>query len=467
VSEIEAETSPFKLVHNLEAEAAVLGAMLCDNACAEQASDVLRGEDFFEPVHGRIFEAIMGEVARGKVASPVTLRHQFEDDEAIKALGGAGYLARLSGDMTALIAFGTFTEQIRQMATLRRVQAGLLTAAGACGSVNEYPDINELIGEVVGHAEKAIDIDAGEAIHQPSGAEAIDTLIRSFDQPQHGVHCVSIPEFDRVAGKIRPQDLVILAARPGMGKTAVAISYALGAAKAGHGVLFVSLEMSSEQIAGRMAADLCFTHGDNSVPYGAISEGRLEDWQMRRVVEAGSRMHAMPFRIIDTGQLSLGRLNTLVKRWKRRSAARGDKLELVVIDYLQLMRSGTKGLSKYEDVTEVSNGLKRIAKEHEVGVMALCQLSREVEKRPDKRPILADLRDSGSIEQDADSVIFLLREEYYLENNRPAEHSPKFPEWEANIEQVKGRIEFIAAKRRNGRTGTGIGEFHGMYQAVR
>lgn len=454
--------SKLKLPENIEAEAVLLGAMLIDNSIVDTIADRLTQDSFFEPNHGRIFKAIVERVAQGKPATPVSLRPYFEADEGLKALGGVTYLARLTGDpFCHILNVNSTCSDLAGYADRRKIIVGLLDAMVACS------DVESTIDEIVAHADKALDLKGSDPIVQLGAGEAADSLIRSFEAPVHGVKSGSIPDLDHILGPIRPKDLVIMAARPGMGKTAVAISYAMGAARDGHGVLFVSLEMSSDQIAGRMVSNMCFTHGDNSVPYGAITDGRLNDWQMKRVVETGSRMHELPLQIIDTGQLSLGRLNLLVKRHARRFAARGQKLELIVVDYLQLMRAGPKGLSKYEDVSEVSNGLKRIAKDHGVGVLALCQLSREVEKRPDKRPILADLRDSGSIEQDADSVIFLLRQEYYLSQNERDPMDPKRASWEDEMDRARGKIDFIAAKRRNGTTGTATGQFHGAYQAVR
>jgi replicative DNA helicase len=247
--------------------------------------------------------------------------------------------------------------------------------------------------------------------------------------------------------------------------TAVAVSYALGSAQNGHGVLFATLEMSSRELAGRMAADMCYRDG-RGIPYGAIRKGSLDEWQRKQVTRAGQHMCTLPFQVVEKGNLTTGRLNMLIRRHKRRMEAKGQKLELVVVDYLQLMRPDRRG-SKYEDVSEVSMALKAMAMDHGVAIMALAQLSRLVEQRPDKRPQLSDLRDSGQIEQDADVVLFLLREEYYLRLTEPDESDPKRAGWEASMDTARNRIEFIVAKRRNGETGTAIGQFHGAFQAVR
>jgi replicative DNA helicase len=248
-----------------------------------------------------------------------------------------------------------------------------------------------------------------------------------------------------------------------MGKTACALSYALGAAARGHGVLFVSIEMGAEQLAERMAADLCL---DSRIPYADIRDRRLTSQQRMEVCRARDRLAAMPLQVIDKGGLTIGRLRILVRRWCRRFEARGQKLELVIVDYLQLLRADRK-MDRYETVTEISKSLKEMAKDNNLAVFALSQLSREVEKRPDKRPQLSDLRESGQVEQDADAVLFFLRPEYYLRTEEPAPNDPKHAEWQVALDKCQGRIELIAAKRRNGQTGSRVADFLGQFQAVR
>lgn len=448
------------MIQNVEAEAALLGAMLFENDLIDQAADKLQAEDFDVPVHGRIFSAIVREASLGKRVSAITIKGYFENDDGLKVLGGMGYLARLSSNQEGLFAFREFCDQIADLAKRRRMQAGLSVAAEACA------DVTIPHQEIIAHADAAMSEGGKDAIHQPTGGECFDELIAGLDDRMQGVICQSIPSLDELLGPMCPKQLVIGAARPGMGKTALALSYALGAAEAGHGVLFVSLEMSSRELAGRMAADLCFD-GRNGVPYGAIRDGQLNDWQRNRLHDARQHMHKLPFHVVDAGSLTIGRLNMLVRRHARKMAAKGFRLELVVVDYLQLLHPDTKGRSAYEAVSEVSRGLKALAKDQGVAVFALAQLSRSVEQRPDKRPQLSDLRDSGQIEQDADAVLFLLREEYYLRQAEPEAHDPKRIAWEQELERTKGRIEFILAKRRNGTPGSAWGAFHGGYQAVR
>jgi replicative DNA helicase len=446
---------------NLEAEAELLGTLMMDNSSIDRVADILTAEDFYEPAHGRIYSAIVREASLGRASNPITLKGYFEADSHIQSLGGQGYLMNLTASTFGMVATDT-AKQLIELATRRRMRAGLGTASEACG------DLEVALGEIVSHADAAMSSSAKDAIHQPTAGECFDELIEGFRAKRDGVLCHQIPELDALLGPMRPKQLIIGAGRPGMGKTAAALSYAIGAAKAGHGVLFVSLEMSSVELAARMAADMCFDErGVTGVPYSAIRDGTLHASQERKVVEAGSQMHGLPLNVVDVGNLAIGRLNMLIRRHARRMAANGQKLELVIVDYLQLLSPDTKGRSNYEAVSEVSRALKAMAKDHGVAIFALAQLSREVEKRPDKRPQLSDLRDSGQIEQDADAVLFLLRPEYYLNQSEPEPGTKERPQWEADIAVARGRIEFILAKRRNGVTGSAVGDFHGAFQAVR
>jgi replicative DNA helicase len=218
--------------------------------------------------------------------------------------------------------------------------------------------------------------------------------------------------------------------------------------------------MGADELCARAASEMSFG-GPGQVPYSDFQqEGQPGRAVMNAIAEAERRMADMPLEIIDTGGITISRLQMEVRRAKRRMAAKGEKLELVVIDYVQLVRSDNKGHSPYERVSEVSMAMKALAKDNEVAVLALAQLSRSVESRPDKRPMLSDLRDSGQLEQDADLILFLLREEYYLRKE-------KAEGWEAAIQAVQNEIEFICAKRRHGVEGSAKGYFYGQYQAVR
>lgn len=444
---------------NTALEAELLGGLMLDNSSVDRVADLVQAEHFSEAILGRIFQAIVHDVARGQPANALTLKGYFDRDPDIAQLGGIVFLARLTGNYRGS-PLAQVAGTVADLARRRQMRSGLRTVSDAC------EDLTVAVGEITTRADMALSAHAGDTVHQPTGGECFDELILSFDEGCHGVRCGQIPALDDLLGPLRPKQLIIGAGRPGMGKTAVALSYAVGAARAGHGVLFISLEMSSTELAGRMAADMCFD-GQGGVPYPAIRDRDLNPWQRRKVVEAGSAMHALPLHVVDIGHLTTGRLSMLARRHARRFEARGHRLELIVIDYLQLLSPDQRGRSNYEAVSEVSRALKALAKDMGCAVLALAQLSREVEKRPDRRPQLSDLRDSGQIEQDADAVLFLLREEYYLRQSEPDLTDPSRATWEQAMQDYAGKIEFILAKRRDGIAGTAVGAFHGAFQAVR
>lgn len=445
---------------NVEAEAALLGAMMQAPNLIDPVADTLSADDFSEPLHGRIFSAIVGHHSAGKLATPVTLRPMFERDAAMEEVGGPGYLAQLTGSGAGIVGARDFANQVRELSQRRRFVEGLQQAIEAASACDTPLDDLAVLADSAASAVR----DAGEGAGEYSAAEALGLVIDGFDKPVTGATCGVIPSIDVLLGPLRPTHFVIGAGRPGMGKTATAVSYALGAAQRGHGVLLISLEMGAEQLAERMAADLCL---DKRISYESIRDRTLSIDEKREVCRAHARIAELPLQILDKQGLTIGQIRSIVRRWKRRFAARGQKLELVIIDYLQLVRPDRKAASAYEAVSEVSRTSKEIAKENDLCVFALAQLSRKVEERADKRPMLSDLRDSGQIEQDADAVLFFLRLEYYHRQAEPEPRDPKRPEWERGLDACQGVIEFICAKRRNGRAGSRFGHFHADFQAVR
>lgn len=440
---------------NVNAEAALLGGMLIETRLIDMAADILKPEDFFEPFYGHVYGIVLREHALGNRVNAVTLR-PFLDDASFKAV------VALAGEPAVVVGAKDFARQVGDLAKRRRL-AECLSEVMADASDCERP-----LGDVIEAADAALveALGAGDGTASMTAAQCIGEALEALAGGETGVRCNVIPTFDRVLGSIKPKHLVINAARPGMGKTAAALSYAIGAARSGHGVLFVSLEMSAEELGARMAADMTFD-GKSGVPYCAFTNADATTLQQRRAAEAAHEANALPLVIEDLPLVTIGRLNMLVRRHARRMAAKGQKLELVIVDYLQLVRPDQRESSPYAAVSEVSRGLKQIAKANSLGVMALAQLSRDCEKRPDKRPQLSDLRDSGQIEQDADAVIFLYREEYYLRQREPEQHDPERYDWEALLAEHEGQIEFICAKRRNGVAGKGVASFYGAFQAVR
>lgn len=448
-------------IGNVEAEMAVIAAMLCEPKIIDALADRLKSEEFVDLFLGYVYSLIIREHSLGRAATPITIRPLLESEPAFAELGGWNWLATLTGSVGAvsIISASSSASQITEFAQRRRLVEGLRE------TITLASDYDQPIAGLIEAADEAISAarEAGSDSAEYSGADCIRTVIDGFDQPITGTTCGNILSIDTLLGPMRPSHLVIGAGRPGMGKTATAISYALGAAAKGHGVLFVSLEMSADQLGERMAADLCLEH---RIPHEAIRDRTLTDVQKREVCRAHSRLANLPLQIIDRGGLQVGRLRSIVRRWARRFEARGSKLELVIVDYLQLMRVDRK-MDRFEAVGEISRSLKEIAKENDVAVFALAQLSRAVEQRGDKRPQLSDLRESGQIEQDADAVLFFLRQEYYLRLDEPAEGTERREKWEKALNDCQGRIEFICAKRRNGRTGSLTGDFLYHYQAVR
>lgn len=441
---------------NYEAEAELLGSLMNDNAMFDRAADIVADRDFAEPLHGRIYAALLREAMSGKSANAVSIRGYFEGDESLIPLGGIVYLARLQSSATGLCGLDV-ARQVADLANRRRMRTGLATAAQACA------DLEATLPEIVSHADAAMNVTGRDDIVQMSIADCIAEHLATVKDKASGVRCQVIPQLDELLGPMRPKQLIIGAGRPGMGKTALAVSYAIGAAEAGHGVLFVSLEMSGAELGARVVSDMCF-NGRDGVPYNFIRDGDLRGEQATRVLRAQGMAANLPLTVVDTGALTIGRLGMLIRRHSRRMVAKGFKLELVIVDYLQLLHPDSKGRSQYEAVSEISRGLKAMAKDNGVAIFALAQLSRAVENRDDKRPQLSDLRDSGQIEQDADAVLFLTRKEYYLNQDKPEDRDQ---EWQIAMDEAKGKIDFILAKRRNGETGQAQGHFFGQFQAVR
>lgn len=457
---------PAAVLWNTEGEAALLGGLMVDNRLVDVIADILVPEDFYEAAHGAIFSAIVAATTLGRQASPVTLRPLFENDPAFRELGGAAYLAQLTGSgAVMLVDLKSIANDIAELAARRRLMDRLADTRGMVA------DLDKPLLELVDEADAALvaAVERRDTAAQPTMAEAMGAMIDRITtiQANDGKVGVAsgISDVDRLLGGFDAGQLVILAGRPGMGKTAVACGIAKGVAQGGAGVLFVSLEMGSVELAQRVASDLCYT-GRHGIPFTRIVDATVDPNEMRYLARATSEARDLPLTIVDAGSVTMARLALSVRRHKRRFAAKGRELKLVVVDYLQLLHPSKKGMSPYEQVTEISKALKALAKDSGICILALAQLNRGVEQREDKRPNLSDLRDSGQIEQDADAVMFLYREEYYLANKKPRKEE-HIPQWESDMAQVRDRIEFILAKRRNGRTGHRTGWYFSEYQAVR
>ncbi len=424
--------------HNFEAEQALLGSIMANNAAWSQVSEMLSPQHFADPLHGRLFDALGRLIERGQVVSTFTLRAYVDSDEGLKAAGGAAYLARLMGASVHALDVPAIARTVRDCATRRGLIAvlsdGLPAAYDAAHETTAAEQIEAVERRLYELAEGATAggfqpfraalteaVKSAEAAHRrPAGMTGVTT----------GLH-----DLDEQLGGLNRSDLIIVAGRPGMGKSALASNIGFAAASEGAVVGFFSLEMSAEQLANRIAAEQA------GVPSERVRRGQLSAPQFDRVLEAATRLESLPLFIDDTPALSIAALRTRARRLKRQHG-----LGLIIVDYLQLLdASRRRQENRVQEVSEITRGLKTLAKELDVPVLALSQLSRNVENRADKRPQLADLRDSGTIEQDADVVIFVYREEYYLERGG---HDDR-----ARLADVAGAAALLVAKQRHGPTG--------------
>jgi replicative DNA helicase len=462
--------------HNIEAEQALLGALLVNNKALERVAEFLRAEHFFDAVHNKIFSTIVTLVERGQMANPVTLKPYFETDAALQqAWGGVGYLAQLAASVITVVNAEDYGRTLHDLYLRRQlIDIGESTVISAYQPSAESSAMDQIEGAEARLFDLAStgDVRGGFLPLERSLTEALRTAESAFKRDTHitGV-TTGLRDLDRKLGGLQKSDLVILAARPAMGKSSLAANIAFAAAKAclrtqgreGAGAAFFSLEMSAEQLANRILSDAC------SIPSDKIRRGEIKQDDFQRIYDAAQTIYNIPLYIDDTPGLSIAGLRTRVRRLIRQHPHVG----LIVIDYLQLLRgNSSRGQdNRVQEISEITRGLKIIAKELQVPVLALSQLSRAVETREDKRPQLADLRESGTIEQDADVVMFIYRQEYYLSREEPVkkadEADDKFLQrcqrWQENMEKVHNMAEVIIAKQRHGAVGTVELYFDGMF----
>ncbi|MDB5593201.1 MAG: replicative helicase [Hyphomicrobiales bacterium] len=448
--------------HNIEAEQALIGAILVNNDAYDRVSDFLKPDHFSEELHRRIFEISSQLIRAGKVATPVTLK-TFLGDHDLGGITVPQYLARLASEATTVINAQDYGRTIYDLA-IRRNLIGIgenIVNAAYDSPVDSAPreQIEEAERRLYEIAEQGR-YDGGFQRFSDALTTAIDLAAKAYerDGKLSGISSGLI-DLDTKMGGLQRSDLVIIAGRPGMGKTALATNIAFNIAKAyefevkpdgtneavnGGVVGFFSLEMSAEQLATRIIAE------QSGVPSYKIRRGDMTDQEFHRIAEAARQMQSIPFYIDQTGGISIAQLAARARRLKRQ---RG--LDMLVVDYLQLLSgSKSKGENRVQELTEITTGLKALSKELNVPVVALSQLSRQVENREDKRPQLSDLRESGSIEQDADVVMFVYREEYYLKNREPRPGSEEHITWMSEMERAHGKAEVIIGKQRHGPTGT-------------
>ena len=458
--------------HNIEAEQALLGALLINNDVYDRVANILNETHFFDPVHGKIFEVAASRIKNNSLASPVTLKAFLEDDPGLAELGGTAYLVRLAGASVSVFASKDYAELIRELATRRSLIDIGNEISGKAGTIDIENDPKE---QIINAEQKLYEL--AETGQKGSGfksflkaiKEAVDVANSAYQREGGMVGpSTGFNDLDKKLGGLHQSDLLILAGRPSMGKTALATNIAFNIAKKyskgtlqdgsegaidGGVVGFYSLEMSAEQLAARILSEV------SEVPSDQIRRGDMTEKEFRRFVEAAKSLEACPLFIDDTPALPITQLAARARRLKRTNG-----LDVLIVDYLQLVRPASSKDSRVNEVSEITQGLKAIAKELDIPVIALSQLSRQVENRDDKRPQLSDLRESGSIEQDADVVMFVYRGEYYKEREKPGDHDlEKMAVWQDEMERLHARAEVILGKQRHGPIGSVELSFEGQF----
>jgi replicative DNA helicase len=452
--------------HNVELEQALLGAILVNNEAFYRVSDFLEPRHFFEPIHQKLYEIAGSLIRVGKTATPVTLKTFLPPDLDVAGLTASQYLARLAAEATTVINAADYGRSIYDLALRRSL---ILIGEEMVNAAYDAP-VDERPQDQIEQAERNLyelaetgRYDGGFQRFEQALTAAVQMAANAFqrDGKLSGL-ATGLRDLDRTMGGLQPSDLIILAGRPGMGKSSLATNIGYNIAKAyepgdiradgqiapslnGGIVGFFSLEMSAEQLATRMIAE------QTEIASYKLRRGEISPSDFDRIADASREMERIPFYIDETGGLAVAQLAARARRLKRQ---RG--LDLLIIDYIQLLQGSSRRAQegRVQEVTEITTSLKALAKELNIPILALSQLSRAVEARDDKRPQLSDLRESGSIEQDADVVMFVFREEYYIRNKEPQVGTDEHFKWRAEMERVHGRAEVIIGKQRHGPTGT-------------
>ncbi len=449
---------------NIEAEQALIGSVLVNNDIIDEISSIISSSTFYDPAHTKIYEVIETLNNKGMIANPITLKNFFEKDNMLDEVGGTEYLVKLTRFSSSTKQAVDYAKIIHEM-FLRR-ELVLISDKLSTDTLNAN-DQEQNAEDIIESAEKSLfDLAERGSFSQSymKFNQAIDQTIQMATmamQSDQGI--VGIPtgltDLDEKLGGLHKSDLIILAGRPSMGKTALATNIAYNASQhilkrqEKSSVAFFSLEMSSEQLSTRILSEQAKIRSDD------IRRGKVNEEEINRYIETSRNIYNLPLFIDETPAITIATLSNRARRMKRLFG-----LSLIVVDYIQLMRSSSnKNDGRVQEISEITQGLKALAKELSVPVLALSQLSRAVEQRDDKQPQLADLRESGSIEQDADVVMFVYREAYYLERKQPKLGSIEHAEWQSKMNDVNGLADIILGKQRHGPTGVVKVEFEGIY----
>ena len=462
------QIDPASLPQNLEAEQALLGALLANNKAYEKVSEFLRPYHFADSIHAKVFEVIAKLIQRGHVADVITLKNYFEQEGSLQEVGGHQYLIKLADSASPL----TNVEYYAQFIYDKYLRRELINTGYEIVNDAMKEDLDSDATTQIETAEKKLFELSNQGESQGGFVDFAQALTSSLSQIEQAYQKdgkisglpTSLDALDEKTGGLNNSDLIILAGRPAMGKTALATNIAYNVAEfmshdksvdpKSRGVAFFSLEMSADQLASRILSTVTQTPGHK------MRTGELDNAEFTRIAAAVRELETIPLYIDDTPGLNINAIRTRARRLKRNKG-----LGLIVIDYIQLiMGTGNKKTegNRVQELSEISRGLKILAKELNVPVIALSQLNRGVEQRDDKRPVMSDLRESGSIEQDADIVMFVFRENYYIQNEEPKQRAGETPEhlqnrmeeWQKRVRETANIGEVIIGKQRHGPTGT-------------
>ena len=456
------------LPNNIEAEQAIIGSILVSNEIFDEVSPIINNSKFYDPIHQKIFAAIENLISKGMLANPITLKNYFENDKNLIELEGHEYLVKVTKFSTSLRQAIEYAKIIYDMYVRRE----LIKISEATIDNASNKNIDQSGEKIIEDSEKLLFDLAERGSFFKSFIKFDVALTQTIEMASKAYKniegIVGVPtgltDLDDRLGGLHNQDLVIIAGRPSMGKTALATNIAFNAAKkiqekgSKSSVAFFSLEMSSEQLSTRILSE------QSRIRSNDIRRGKISEEQFDKFIETSKNISELPLYIDETPAISIAALSNRARRIKRLFG-----LELVVIDYIQLMKATNikKNESRVQEISEITQGLKALAKELNVPVLALSQLSRAVEQRDDKKPQLADLRESGSIEQDADVVMFVYREAYYLERKEPRPATVEHAEWQAKMNDISNLAEIMIGKQRHGPTGNIKVEFESMFTKFR